>query len=156
LTPIGRSVARARKRLEDLAVDGTFLARRHAQLLVDEPLLDEPTLRQLQEDYRVESSELEQRAIALRFEKAVRDPEQTSLRAMRDRLFAELDELLAAEPVEIDVDVQAARSRRAMLAVRCRDLREEGLTLAAVGQRVGTSAATVRRLLRSLPDLTTS
>jgi hypothetical protein len=62
-----------RKRLSDLVRDETFLGRRHAQLLLDEPLVRDPGLRLLQERYRAEPSELERRRLALQFERAVRD-----------------------------------------------------------------------------------
>jgi len=65
-----------RKTLVELAlIDRTFLARRHAELLVEEQLVDEPRLRRLQQAYREQMDGLERRRLALAFEKVVREPE---------------------------------------------------------------------------------
>src|SRR6266566_4775626 len=64
-----------KKRLADFIRDQTFLARRHAELLLTGPLVPNRGLRVLQERYREETSELERRQLALYFEQAVRDPE---------------------------------------------------------------------------------
>jgi hypothetical protein len=143
-------MARPKKSLEDLCVDGTFLARRHAHLLEDEALVEEPSLCALQEAYRDEASELERRALAVRFEKAVRVAVATTLAQQRDDLLDELDELLHAEPVEVDMDASIAASRRHMEALRCRDLRATGLSYRAIGERVGRSPAAARRLVLSV------
>ncbi len=67
-------MGRPRKTLYQFAIrDRTFLARRHAHLLEEEPLLDRPQrLRELQQAYRAEVSRLERAAIARQFERAVR------------------------------------------------------------------------------------
>jgi hypothetical protein len=62
-----------RKTLRQLVRDRTFLARRHAELLHLEPLVDDPVIRQLQERYRAEPSERIRRQVALEIEGAVRD-----------------------------------------------------------------------------------
>lgn len=61
-----------KKSFREFVADGTFLARRHAHLLDQEPLVADTELAKLQRAYQREGSELERRAIALRFEKAVR------------------------------------------------------------------------------------
>ena len=80
-----------RKTLHEFAVrDRTFLARRHAYLLEQEPLLEGPRLQRLQLAYRAEPGRLERRAIAVRFEREVgRTPENP------------LDERFAHLPVEL-------------------------------------------------------
>jgi hypothetical protein len=60
--------------LVDLIRDRTFLARRHAHLLLSSRLVEDEDLRALQLDYRSETKERERRALALDFEKLVRDP----------------------------------------------------------------------------------
>lgn len=62
-------MAHPKKSLAQLCADRTFLARRHADLLVSEPLLDDLALRDLQRQYRQESSDLERRRIALELER---------------------------------------------------------------------------------------
>jgi hypothetical protein len=60
-----------KKSLIDFVYDRTFLARRHAELLVAEPLVRDRELRELQLAYRTETSKLERAAIARKFEKRV-------------------------------------------------------------------------------------
>jgi phage terminase large subunit-like protein len=64
-------VARPKKRLDQLVRDGTFLARRHEQLL-DGPELSWPTLAELQQRYDAADDDRLRRTIALDFERAVR------------------------------------------------------------------------------------
>ena len=66
--------------------DRTFLARRHAHLLEQEPLLEEPRLQRLQRAYRAESGRLERRAIAVAFQREVRRTAENRL----DQRFAHL------------------------------------------------------------------
>lgn len=61
-----------KKSLAKLVADRTFLARRHADLLEHEGLVDDLELRTLQVAFRAESSELERQALARRFERLVR------------------------------------------------------------------------------------
>jgi hypothetical protein len=68
-------VAMPRKTLWQFVVrDRTFLARRHAHLLLSSPLLDEPVLRALQQAYRDAQNRWERAEIARRFERTVRRP----------------------------------------------------------------------------------
>jgi hypothetical protein len=94
----GRAMAPRHKTLRDLVRDVTFPARRHSHLLVDDPLVGDPALRTLQKQYRDEASKLERRAIALRFEKAVRirDPLERvhSLLADDELAVVDVDELV--------------------------------------------------------------
>jgi hypothetical protein len=73
--PIGALAVPAHKKtLRELVRDETFLARRHAHLLLEGPLIDDPGLRSIQERYMAETSELERWQLGLLFQKAVRDP----------------------------------------------------------------------------------
>ena len=59
-----------KKSLQELVADGSFLARRHADRLLEEPL-KRKDLAALQETYAGESDKLVRAAIALAFERAV-------------------------------------------------------------------------------------
>jgi hypothetical protein len=61
-----------KKRLADFCADRTFLARRHAELLEEDDLVDDPELRALQEAYREERDGLERQKLARRFQQTVR------------------------------------------------------------------------------------
>jgi hypothetical protein len=67
-------MAARRKSLWLLVRDQTFLARRHAERLLEEPLLEDPGLRYLQLAYRRARGERRRREFALYFERAVRNP----------------------------------------------------------------------------------
>src|SRR4051794_32131774 len=79
-------VPATRKRLDDFVCDRTFLARRHAGLLVTDRLVWDPLLRELQECYRVEVGVYERRRVALRFQRLVRGPQALML----ERILSEL------------------------------------------------------------------
>jgi hypothetical protein len=66
-----RRGGRPRKTLEALVADGSFLARRHGDLLAGEPL-DDPVLAALQALYRQAGDDRQRRRVALQFEKVVR------------------------------------------------------------------------------------
>jgi len=88
-------MAARKKKLADLVRDRSFLRRRHEELLLSDPLVREPGLRQLQEHYRRETNELERRELALTFERAVRDPRKRGVYEFLYRPLAP-DELLEA------------------------------------------------------------
>jgi hypothetical protein len=62
---------RPRKTLSELVRDGSFLARRHAELLAGDPV-DDPTLAALQALYRQAGDDRQRRRVALQFEKICR------------------------------------------------------------------------------------
>jgi hypothetical protein len=66
-----RGRGRPRKTLEQLVADGSFLARRHGELLAGEPL-DDPVLSALQQLYRQAGDDRQRRRVALQFEKVCR------------------------------------------------------------------------------------
>jgi phage terminase large subunit-like protein len=61
-----------KKTLAEFVRDGTFLARRHRHLLESSPLLSDPVLRALQQQYIVEKDSLRQLKIARDLERLVR------------------------------------------------------------------------------------
>ena len=69
------------KTLEELVWDQSFLARRHAERLESDPLVDDPGLRSLQEAYKSDPTGLGRRSIALAFERAVTNPVERALYA---------------------------------------------------------------------------
>jgi hypothetical protein len=151
-------MGRPRKTLFDLVVDGTFLARRHSQLLVDEPLVDEPALRRLQERYCGEQSGLERQARELRFEKIVRGVPGTAslddgdevvvaapMRLTREYQLAELAELLNLPPVPLQIAHDLRVCHRFWRAMRGRVLLDADDAVAAIAERLGVSRTTVRR-----------
>jgi Rho termination factor, N-terminal domain len=79
-----------KKTLRERVLDRTFLARRHAYLLVADELVRDSALRTLQASYRTEESELERHAIALRFEKAVQSRAEEPTLTMRQALCASI------------------------------------------------------------------
>src|SRR5919201_3144407 len=115
-----------RKTLADLVRDGSFLARRHADLLVTGALVADPVLASLQERYRAERSELERRQLALWFEKAVRDPAEWARHApaagvdahegrpstRAEHVAAEIETIRAMEPAELDLEANRRASER--------------------------------------------
>jgi hypothetical protein len=140
----------------------TFVARKHADRLATEPLVDVPRLQLLQRRYREETSTAERCALALAFEAICHDPERPPLdvergwevddaeyvtRADRDAMLRELEELLSAEPVLVDIDAAVAETGKFSRAVRARGLRSCGLSYAAIGADIGTSGASARRLI---------
>jgi hypothetical protein len=68
------AMGRPRKTLRELVWDGTFRARRHASLLAGEPMDERPDLADLQWLYSAAEDDFVARAIAVRFERIVRDP----------------------------------------------------------------------------------
>src|SRR5437868_2500077 len=98
-----------RKTLNDLVHDRSFLARRHSPLLLEAPPVADPDLANLQELYQAERSELERRALALQFEKALREPrELTHTPTAEDRL----EEIVNMPPAELDLEANRRASER--------------------------------------------
>jgi AraC-like DNA-binding protein len=159
-------MAPRKKTLDDLVRDRSWLARRHSHFLLTSPLVADPGLRSLQKRYRDEKSRLERHALALEFEKAVRDPLKRSLHALepdegdadvdenvpltREELQAELDAIVNAPPEPYDPAKSRADSERFARALEARRLRSGGLTLTAIAREMGVSPSTVRRLLARL------
>lgn len=159
-------MAPRQKTLQELVRDESFLARRHARLLVSDPLVDDDDgLRALQERYRAEDGELERQRLALQFQKAVRDPlqrvqdlpvpddaggQERSRHARRLELEAELDAILHMPPAIFDPGANRRATERFFRVRRARDLRRDGLSLQAVAERLSVSRATVTRYLREL------
>jgi hypothetical protein len=96
-----------KKDLRTFVRDKSFLARRHAHLLISEPLVDEPALRDFQIRYRAESSVLERRQFALWFEKAVRGVLETTVRRT---LVAVDSEAKEPTPEELTAELNAITS----------------------------------------------
>jgi len=150
-----------RATLDDLVYRRSFLARRHAHLLVEDSLVGDRRLRQLQKRYRVEPSALERRALALTFERALRDAraldeldvdpddDDEDGPTLEERL-AELDAIVNAPPVEVDMDAEWKATERFSRAVRMRDLQRGGLNAKEIGAHFDVSARTVQRELRRL------
>jgi hypothetical protein len=94
----------AAKRLSQHARDATFRTRRHAHLL-EGPVVKWPVLAILQARYVGTQHGLERRAIAVEFERAVRALETDEDELVeRARAEAELQEIVRADPVEVDLD----------------------------------------------------
>jgi phage terminase large subunit-like protein len=76
------------KSLEQHVADGSFEKRKHAELLVDDPLVDDEKLRKLQQQYRRLRRDDRRAEVALEFERLVRDsnPERSS---KNEQLFHE-------------------------------------------------------------------
>jgi hypothetical protein len=70
---LGKKRGRPRKSLAELIEDGSFLARRHAELLAGDDVED-PTLAAVQALYRQAGDDRQRRRVALQFEKLVRKP----------------------------------------------------------------------------------
>jgi hypothetical protein len=98
-------MGRPRKSLYDLAIrDKTFKARKHAERLLEEPLLEAPKLRAIQRRYRMEGHPLDRAEVAREFERATRP---------RDRLAEAID------AIDVDVEIDAIlRSVRKTLSER--------------------------------------
>jgi hypothetical protein len=69
-------MGRQKKKLADFVRGKTFLARRHAHLLVTDPLVLDLHLREVQEAYQAETDTYARRRIALEFEKRVRETDE--------------------------------------------------------------------------------
>jgi hypothetical protein len=84
-----RPRGRPRKSLGELVADGTFLARRHAELLAGESISD-PTLAALRQLYRQAGDDRQRRRVALQFERLVRESliRSRELRELLVREFA--------------------------------------------------------------------
>jgi AraC-like DNA-binding protein len=143
-----RDVPAHRKTLLELVADQTFLARRHADRLLDAPL-ERADLRELQGRYYAAGGDVERRAIARRFEDAVRRPPENPDAKVR-RLQAELDAIINAPPEPYDPAQSPADSERFARALEARRLRSDGLTLTAIARELGVSPSTVHRLLAEL------
>jgi hypothetical protein len=89
---------RPRKLLEELVADGTFLARRHAELLGGPPVED-PRLAGLQRMYRRAEDDQQRRRVAISFEKLVRQDVPVREPA-GEPAVVEPDAEAAVEPVE--------------------------------------------------------
>ncbi len=138
----------AAKGLEGHVRDATWRARlaRHRELLETSPPPPWPQLAAIQAAYRATSHELERRAIAVEFERAVRTlAEDDDERAERERAEQELEELLDAPPEEISLDELAAQLDRSARATRACDLRRRGMSYAAIGEQVEMNGSKVRR-----------
>jgi hypothetical protein len=153
---------RPRKSLEMHVWERTFVARKHADRLATEPLVEPPRLQLLQRRYQDEASAAERRALALAFETICQNPERPKLdiergwevddvepvtRADREAMLRELEEILTAEPVLVDMDAALAETAKFSRAVRARGLRSCGLSYAAIGAELGTSGASARGLV---------
>lgn len=168
LPTIGDDMPAARKTLYELLVqDRSFLARRHAELLLSEPLVDDPVLRAAQERYRAEPSELERRQLALELEKAVRDPtayarlaaaleapraiEPAAPLAVDEDLVRELERVLAPKP---PVPISIAKDRRLVerywRGMAAAKLADAGVPVHEIAAQLGVSVSTVRRNLKYL------
>jgi phage terminase large subunit-like protein len=66
-------MAAHKKNLQRLVLDRSFLARRHEELLQTSPLVADPRLRELQKRFRRRRDQGERRAVALEFQRAVRE-----------------------------------------------------------------------------------
>jgi DeoR-like helix-turn-helix domain len=155
-----------RKNLEELLRDRSFLARRHAELLLIEPVGEDPLLRRVQERYRAEPSDLERRRLALALEKALRDPaamvqlaqdldappkeivvlEDRAARANSDRI----DEILAMGPTKINPERGRRESARFSRCLQAEWRRLDGMPIVKIAEAIGVSPATVRRDLAYL------
>ena len=69
-------MAAPKKTLADFVRGKTFLARRHAHLLVSDPLIWDPFLREVQEAYQAETDTYARRRLALEFEKRVHETDE--------------------------------------------------------------------------------
>jgi hypothetical protein len=164
-----------RKTLLELAlIDRTFLARRHAELLVADELVDEPRLCRLQQAYREEQDGLERRRLAVAFEKVVREPAsaptvvELALAARmaqshsdrradpeavleresgtpRVELQAELEALVTLPAVPMELAHTPRLYARYWRARRAAERSASGRTRRAVSAELGVSAATVMR-----------
>lgn len=85
-------MARKRKTLAELVRDGSFLTRRHEQLL-DGDLVDDDELAELQAAWQLESDSWRRRKVALRFERACRDGAGDRSASTREALEGHLLEL---------------------------------------------------------------
>jgi AraC-like DNA-binding protein len=134
----------AAKSLDEHVLDRTFRARRHHDLLAG-PVVPWPELAALQSRYAAAAHELERRAVAVEFERAVRD---RGADADVATLQLELDAILAQAPTPWKPERDRQRSRRAAAANFARDLRNDGLPLRQIATRLGVSPSTVRRYLQ--------
>jgi hypothetical protein len=80
---LGKKLGRPRKSLDELIEDGSFLARRHAELLAGE-LVDDPTLAALQQLFRQAGDDGQRRRVALQFERLVRESREAEASADTD------------------------------------------------------------------------
>ena len=91
-----------RKGLHDFVCDGTFLARRHAHLLREHEMLEDPELARLQADYIAEPDGLERLKIARRFERLVRGDRRPAHGGCSERAppLLPFELLLVARPLD--------------------------------------------------------
>lgn len=126
----------------------TFRARRHHELLTG-PVLPWPALAELQGRYAASEHELERRAIAVEFERAVRDGIGADSNDSAG-ITSDLRAILSAPPVWIDdtdSSRHSARFRRAFLAFAHHHC---GATVEAIAERLGVTPRTVRGYLAEL------
>ncbi|MHB8641417.1 MAG: helix-turn-helix domain-containing protein [Gaiellaceae bacterium] len=110
-----------------------------------------PELATLQGQYAATANEFERRAIGVEFERAVRsldpaDVDTVNVNAPSPTMLA----IMNAEPEWYDPEADARASERRARALWARDLCQDGLSLRAIGERIGTSPSTVSRLLAEL------
>jgi phage terminase large subunit-like protein len=86
-------MARPTKTLADFVADGTFLARRHAHLLDDGPLVRDVELAKLQKAFRKATSDPERDHLARAFQRAAADGKEERASAADDELAAVLKSL---------------------------------------------------------------
>jgi len=140
-------MAAPKKKLIELVRDRTFLARRHADRLLEEPL-ERADLRALQEACRAADDAGARQAIAMAFERAV----QNEPAAPREDPRAELDAILNAPPRPSNPARNRAATEREARAKYARGLFNDGLSIAEISARINASSfagnaspATVRR-----------
>ena len=86
-----------KKKLHDFVRDRTFLARRHAHLLLTEQPIWGRELRALQERYQGESDAYARRRIALQFQRLVRETDEERLDRLIEQALDELPVVLLPE-----------------------------------------------------------
>lgn len=148
----------APKDLELHVREATFRARRHRDLLEHAPALPWVELATLQSQYAATEHELERRAIAVEFERAVRELDVDQDEHARRELEQEQFERELAEVDDVDFDADLRRWQRAERALLAQDLRRgilgQPLSYRAIGLRLRCSASTARRLVASLEQPT--
>ena len=110
-----------------------------------------PTLAVLQAEYAATDHELERRAIAVTFERAVRelaeDHEDAERRAVAE---AELLAIVHGEPVEIDDDEIGLMLDRWDQTLAAREMLRAGLSRRAIAKRLGVLRWQVSKMLAEL------
>ena len=149
----------AKKTLRQLVAERTFLARRHADRILDEPLDDRPDLLALQGAYQAAADDAARQSIAVSFERTVRAGAPVTTR--RDEALARLQAIIDMEPEPHRPErdrAAAERAERAQLAGNAylygmrRDASEEArpLSIREIAERLDVSRSTVARYLDEL------